>query len=248
MSENLMYADRVKNIPVMRFCAWDCCYCAFQKFQKISKCQECRDGVNHSHLEVLQRTPPKTKPGEFLTVGLSGDVSFMTKGDFLEVIDYCRKWQNRTFLIQSKNPDYFVEFEDNHNIPDNVIVGTTIETNRTVRIWGEGAIVNPHNDNYSQISKAPAPYLRTQAMVQLTCKKAVTIEPVLDFDISEMVYWMKRIAPEFVYVGYANDRHEGKKLKLPEPSLEKTMELIQILRDAGIEVREKTLRLAWWEK
>ncbi len=246
MTENKMYSDRIKNIAAFRGCKFACVYCedSFQRLIKMNKkCPDCSIFNPHSHMEVLQRTPPKTKPGEFLTVGLSGDVAFCSHDDLVKISSYCAGWSDRTFLFQSKNPAVFLE----HYWSDNVIIGTTIETNRTVRIWGEGSIVGTHNDNYSQISKAPSPYLRTEAMVQLSCKKAVTIEPILDFDMSEILYWMKRIAPVFVYIGYCNDGKQGKRLKLPEPSLAKTLGLINALEIAGIDVRRKTLRPAWYE-
>ncbi len=254
MTENKMYDKRKDNIPVMRSCFYFCSYCAFQKFQKISKCEKCRAGVNHSHLEVLQRTPPKTRESEFITVGLSGDVSFMPVKDFWQVIDYCRKWKDRTFLIQSKNPVYFLryqEFISPLRIPDNVILGTTIETNKfslndCVKYYSDY-----HEDykefgiipqiSYRGISKAPLPQYRYEAMLKLTCRKFVTIEPILYFDLDVMLRWMKDIAPEFIYIGYDNHNH-----KLPEPSLRKTQELINILRDVH-DVREKTIRKAWYE-
>ena len=243
MTESKMYSQRVKNIPVMRYCGFNCVYCAFQKFQKISKCLDCRENNIHSHLEVLQRTPPKTKEGEFITVGLSGDVSFMHISDFIQVVGYCRKWSDRTFLIQSKDPSYFVAFEENgFTFPDNVILGTTIETNRIYLSYPDCTI-----NRYFEISKAPLTYRRWLAMLELTCRKAVTIEPILDFGLDVMVKWIKDIAPEFVYIGFCNDGKQGKRLKLPEPSLDKTLGLINALEIAGIDVRRKTLRPAWYE-
>lgn len=251
MTENKMYSQRVKNIPVMRYCGFGCVYCAFQKFQKISSCQKCRDNVPHSHMEVLSRTPPKTQPGEFLSVGLSGDVSYMKKSDFWQVIEYCRKWKDRTFLIQSKNPAYFLRFQEMIaplRIPDNVILGTTIETNKSGfdSITDDDYTKHKYHD-YADISRAPFPIDRYEAMLKLTCRKAVTIEPVLDFNIDILFKRIKDIAPEFCYAGYCNDGHEGKRLRLPEPPLKKTLELITRLRDAGIEVREKTIRKAFYE-
>lgn len=255
MTENKMYPQRVKNIPVMRYCGFGCVYCAFQKFQKISSCQKCRAGENHSHLEVLQRTPPKTKDGEFLTVGLSGDVSFMPLDDFAQVLNYCWIWSDRTFLIQSKTPAYFVQAIEELTdkcwkgslIPDNVILGATMETNRGY------IVVNPRHPkeircNYQDFSHATFPQKRYEAMLKLTCNKEVTIEPIMDFDLEVMAKWIKDIAPEFVYIGYCNDGKQGKRLKLPEPPLAKTLELIARLREAGIDVREKTIRKSWWEQ
>jgi hypothetical protein len=239
MAENKMYSERKGNIPVIRYCAFQCVYCGFQKFQKISKCQDCRANKNHSHLEVLSRTPPNTKKGEFITVGLSGDVSFMAPEDFWQVIEYCKKWKDRTFLIQSKDPEYFVSYRSKVSqvlIPNNVILGTTIESD----YWCWDDLY------YDSISKAPFPMKRLEAMVKLNCRKAITIEPILSFSDR---FWghLIKASPEFIYIGYANDKNKGTKLKLPEPTLEKTIGLIADLREAGIEVREKTLRKAWWE-
>lgn len=243
MIENKMYAQRAKqgNIPVMRYCDFNCVYCAFQKFQKISNCQACRKGFNHTHLEVLSRKPPKTVPGKFLTVGLSGDVSFMVGEDFDNVLDYCRKWWDRTFLIQSKNPEYFVQFP--HRIPDNVILSTTIESNWSAFKKNKNIPDDTKLIAYNEISLAPYPEKRYNAMLKLNCRKAVTIEPILNFDIDVMVKWIKDINPEFCWVGYDNHDHH-----LPEPPLEKTLELIAKLREAGIDVREKSIRKAWWQE
>lgn len=164
----------------------------------------------------------------------------MSHDDLVRVGSYCAGWPDRNFLIQSKNPSIFLE----HYWPDNVILGTTLETNYSLLQSSE-----PSHEliAYNQISKAPYPDTRHDAMVRLCNRKAITIEPILKFNIEAFLRWIKEIAPEFVYIGYANDKHEGKKLKLPEPPLEKTMQLIAALKTAGIEVREKTLRRAWYE-
>ncbi len=126
-------------------------------------------------------------------------------------------------------------------MPPNVIIGTTIETESDI-------FLTDHNTTYyKNISSAPTPYNRITAMLELTCRKAVTIEPILEFDLRILTELIKGIKPEFVYVGYANDHKSGMKLKLPEPAIEKTMQLINELKRSGIDVREKSLRPAWWE-
>lgn len=45
--------------------------------------------------------------------------------------------------------------------------------------------------------------------------------------------------PEFVWIGYNS---KPKAVRLPEPSLEKTAELIRLLKASGIQVRGKNLR------
>jgi hypothetical protein len=73
----------------------------------------------------------------------------------------------------------------------------------------------------------------------------ITIEPIMDFDMGEMLSWIDKIQPEFVYIGY-NSRDSAKK-HLPEPSLAKTEALISVLEKIT-EVRLKLIRKAWWEE
>lgn len=231
MAENKMYSNRVKNIPYSRGCLFACAYCTFGKMLKLSSCPDCKSFTPHVHPEALTKTPPKTKDGEFITIGLAGDISFIKPEEFLSVMEYCRKWSDRTFLIQSKSPAFFQEFFWDYEIPDNVILGTTIESNH----W------------YVYLSDAPSPASRYDAMAALNCRKSVTIEPILKHSYSILVDWISNIKPEFVYVGYANDGCDGKKLRLPEPKLEETEELIFEL-EKFTEVRRKTIRKAWDEE
>lgn len=237
MIENKMYSDRRGNIPVHRGCDFLCTYCNFNKMLKMSSCPMCRDFTPHSHMEVLERAPPKTPAGTFNTVGLSGDISFMLRSEFIQVLDYCKRWSDRTFLIQSKAPAYFLNFL----IPSNVIIGTTIETNRN-------DFSNVYYQRYVDISKAPHPVERIKAMVRIEARRAVTIEPIHDCDVELIALWMQELKPERIWIGYVNDRHDGKKLRLPEPSLAKTQELIELLERQNYNVQCKTMRKAWWEK
>jgi DNA repair photolyase len=245
MNDTKMYSERKGNIAVFRGCDFSCIYCAFKNSLKRNSCERCRVFEPHTHMEVLEKIPPKTKEGEFLTVGLTSDISFMNMVDFWKVIEYCRKWKDRTFLIQSKNPAYFLRFQENIlplRIPHNVVIGTTIETNRD-QVWDARTTPRIMSVQYSDISKAPPPVQRYEAMLKITSKIAITIEPILDMDMYNLVNWIKILAPSFVYIGY----NSNLKQHLPEPQLEKTVELVRTLRDAGIEVREKLMRKAWYE-
>jgi protein gp37 len=77
--------------------------------------------------ERLLKAPPRTKDGEFIFFPSMGDLYFASPQQFQAHINYARKYSDRTFLIQSKNPSRFRNF----GFPDNVILGTTIETNYT---------------------------------------------------------------------------------------------------------------------
>lgn len=63
--------------------------------------------------------------------------------------------------------------------------------------------------------------------------KFVLIGPILDFDLLEIfVKWIKEINPFLVYVEY--DIYNW---KLPEPSLGKTMELIEKLSKSTLVIK-----------
>jgi len=68
--------------------------------------------------------------------------------------------------------------------------------------------------------------------------KAVAIEPIIDFDLEIFVKMVRDIDPEVVWVGYDN-WHCG----LPEPSLKKTLALIEELEKFTCVVK-KTIREA----
>ena len=103
--------------------------------------------------------------------------------------------------------------------PENVVLGSTIETNR----------------DYS-VSKAPKTTERYEFMKKLSFKKKiVSIEPIMDFDLEIFVSWIKEINPVLVHVGYDNYNNN-----LAEPTLSKTKQLMEQLNTF---TRVKTLTL-----
>ena len=136
------------------------------------------------------------------------------------------------FLSLTKNPKRYFDFEK--KLPINMILGSTIESNR----------------NYPELSKAPPQEYRLKAMIELAnninlfhYRRFISIEPILDFDTETFVNLLRFALIKEVAIGYDNYH-----CKLPEPSLDKTMELIKILEGYKIKVHRKTLRKAWWEE
>jgi protein gp37 len=124
------------------------------------------------------------------------------------IIDECRIWDRHMYLFQSKNPDRFRSFL--YEFPKGSILCTTIETNR----------------HYSQMGYAPNTFERAKAMSKITgFEKQVTIEPLFDFDLDEMVELIKLANPDKVNIG-ADSKHHN----LPEPSREKVLNLIDELK------------------
>lgn len=220
-----MYPERKGNISWYRGCNFDCTYCAFGKMLRLSKCTLCQAFEPHAHLEVLDRTPPKTEDGEFLTMGLSGDISFATDEEMKAAVAYCTKWNDRTFLLQTKSPHLFIVY----NFPENVILDCTIESDLTYRYSTAPKIKYRHK-------------IMTSGPIQEQKNRIwITVEPIMGFS-KGFADWLEEIHPEVVYVGYDSKNHH-----LIEPSLEETMKFIEQVEKYA-EVRPKLLRKAHWEK
>ena len=116
------------------------------------------------------------------------------------------------YLFQTKNPIRYLDFLGMY--PNDVILGTTIETNRD--------IVD---------SKAPSVQERAQVLACMNNQgdgypTMITIEPIFDFDLDELVGLVLLTNPEWVNIG-ADSKGHG----LPEPSKEKIEALIITLRE-----------------
>lgn len=213
-----MYGDSKKQWNVAVGCHFNCSYCkkSFQAQMKRQKplidkngkkrgCQLCYDFTPHFHENRLEDQLPRTNGDEFIWVCSSGDIASFPNSWILQILLRVREQSHKTFFFQSKRPKTFERFE----FPDNVILGTTIESNRY----------------YTMISRAQRPDIRADDFYKLKHpRKFVTIEPIMDFDLDIMVDWMWIINPERIYIGY-----DTKKSGLNEPSLVKTEELIKRL-------------------
>jgi len=176
-------------------------------------------------------------------------------------LEYIKKvlsvaWRNpkSTFLVLTKNPKRYLELLEldrlaNYTLlPTNIILGATIETDLT-----EFNTPSQYK-HYAQISHAPIPpdrlywfthVLKVMLERRRKLKLFISIEPILDFDgtFKTVLYWFHE-ALYGIAVGYDN---YFKSHPLPEPSLDKTLELINSLENSGITIFRKTLRKAWWE-
>ena len=140
------------------------------------------------------------------------------------ILRHCRKYPGNVYTFQSKNPKRFVDFASQY--PVDSWFGTTIETNRT--------------DIIRRISKAPAPIDRVIGLIMIKNafdigpKTFITIEPILDFDLDQLVDLIKTARPDFVNIGADSKKH-----RLPEPPAEKVAELIEALKKECPEVKIK---------
>ena len=209
-------------------CKFDCSYCvpSFKKQSKRNKCPNCSAYTPHCHQDRIAGSVPSTP---IIFVCGNADISFcppvFTRRIIERVKDNSRRSRRpKTFYFQSKTPKYFEPFLA--EFPDNVVLLTTLETNRDA--------------GYRKVSQAPPPSVRYQQFKALDYpRKVVTIEPVLDFDLRTFAAWIRGIQPEYVYLGFNS---KPKSVTLPDPPEEKVQRLVDRLIDAGIEVRGKTLR------
>jgi hypothetical protein len=126
----------------------------------------------------------------------------------LDTLGKCANYPDNKYFFQSKNPKRMIRMLK--NAPFDYCVCTTIETNR----------------NYHEImNNSPSISERMLAFsANDNIEKYVTIEPIMDFDLQEMVEIIKRCNPIQVNIG-ADSGHNN----LPEPFKEKTLALIEEL-------------------
>jgi DNA repair photolyase len=182
-------------------CPHDCSYCYMKRWGKLNPVR-------------LDRKEFKTDlgSGNFIFVGSSCDIfAELLPGEWIaETICHCSKFDNH-YLFQSKNPMRFWPLLD--KLPREIVsICTTIETNR----W------------YPDIMrKSPKPESRAQSVGSNTrWEKYVTIEPIMDFDLDELVNLIRMCDPIQVNIG-ADSGNNG----LPEPDYKKVLELIDALKE-----------------
>lgn len=229
--KNNMYELSVKQWSPFAGCEHDCVYCrsSFQRQLKRwarKNCPGCYEFTPHTHPERLNQKLPKTKHMQFIFTCSSGDIAFCPTEYLKEIIARIQSEPYKTFLIQSKDPQTF----NRAIFPKNVILGTTLETNRDELCEGT--------------SKAPKPSQRYKDFAKVNHPlKMMTIEPVMDFDLDVMIDWVENINPCMLWLGYDSGKN-----KLPEPELEKVKSLHWQLAKKGFVVILKTIRKAWHEQ
>jgi len=168
-------------------CLHNCSYCWVRRLAetKLSDTPRYRDGFKP---QLIEHELKKKFRNEFVFVSDMGDLfgDWVPKEWILKVIHDIENSPSSHFLFLTKNPKRYVEFIDVY--PENLVLGATIETNRTY-----------------DVSKAPPVSERYNVMKELKFKrKLVSVEPIMDFDSDTFVQWMRDINPVLVHVGYDN--------------------------------------------
>lgn len=227
MARSRMY-ESVKTWNPFKGCKFACTYCV-PSFQRQAKrqmhlCRKCYDYKPHEHPDRLDKIPSSG------TIFVSGnaDISFASPRYVRRILDAIKRHNTRaphkTYYLQSKRPECFQPYLD--ELPANVILLTTLETNR--------------DDGYKRVSLAPPPSVRYKQFAALKySRKVVTVEPIMDFDAAVFTKWITSLKPEYVWIGF-NSHPDN--VTYPEPSRAKVEGLIVALERRGIRVVRKEMR------
>lgn len=186
--------------PIKGKCSHDCSYCYMKRWGLQAPLH-----LDEKDLET------NLGEGNFIFVGHTIDLFAEDVQDIWirQVLNRTRRYNNK-YLFQSKNPKRFFDYYEAY--PQDVLFGTTIETNRDI-----------------VKSKAPPVSQRAMDLEELSFRgyeTMVTIEPIFDFDLEPMIDLIVIANPEWVNIG-ADSKGHG----LPEPSAEKIQELIKSLEN-----------------
>jgi DNA repair photolyase len=185
---------------VKGICAHNCSYCYCKRYGK----------QNTIHFDAKELKTDLEK-GHFIFVGSSNDM-FASSIPFdwiKDTLNHCSEFDNK-YLFQSKNPLSFQVYKE--ILPVNSVLCTTIETNRF----------------YPEImNNCPTPDFRAMKLAEIIgLDKYITIEPIMDFDLLNLVELIHYGYPKQVNIGADTGNNH-----LPEPSKEKILELIQALKE-----------------
>ncbi|MBL7077756.1 MAG: DUF5131 family protein [Kiritimatiellae bacterium] len=224
VKDSNMYKLSVRSWNPFVGCGFDCTYCgpSFQQQAKRRKqdCQQCYEYKPHEHPERLDNSLPTTGFCQFIFTCDMGDISFCPDEHLERIVKRIRQESDRTFLIQSKAPATFMRVK---KWPRNVILGTTIETNR--------------DDLCADVSTAPPPSKRFKDLLAVDHPvKMITLEPLMSFDVDILASWVEKIHPRMVWLGYQNHGDD-----LPAPPLERVRELHWRLSQLHIPVVLKSI-------
>ena len=193
-------------------CNFSCSYCWARKLAEGKLKKSYPDGfIPAIHPDRFNK---RFKPDDFVFISSMGDISLSSDEDFSRVLTRTLDFPKTNFLFCSKDPKNYGRI--GIRVP-NIYLGTTIET----------------TEDY-HLSKAPSPYDRFLALSKFPYHRFISIEPIMDFDLFQLLDWLEILKPDIVEVG-ADNYHNH----LPEPSSQKLESLLYHLKHICPTVIEK---------
>ena len=212
--------------PIVGKCYHNCKYCYVKKYgNEVS--EEMR--LKKEYLE------DDFGSGNFIFVGSGIDLfaENIDDGWIRRVLDKCDRDNHdlfgtkNKFLFQSKNPKRILQYIEHPVFKDSAVC-TTIETNRYYpSIMNNSPVVNERAIAMNEIaSKGIETYL--------------TIEPIMAFDIDELVRLIRLCKPVQVNIG----ANTNSSVPVPEPTSEDIDALINLIKDeCKVEIKSNLKRL-----
>ena len=206
-----------------RGCPFDCFYCSSKRLNVRFGGDPCE--VRRLKTEWVGNTlKRKSLPLGFgYFINPHCDIANLPREDMDQVFNLCQEMEacgmeseSTKFIVQTKKPDIYFDYLD--MIPKDSWLGTTIETS----CWLDYEFAN--------FTNAPNPNERYNGMVELKrfagnkFKYFVTIEPIMITD-GELIKWMEILSPDVIFIG-----GNTSKVKLPEPTPDEVVELVESLR------------------
>lgn len=195
--------------PLGGKCRHLCEYCSTENLMRYPATKEKYTGK----LRLIEHELKNLGSGNFIFVCAQNDLfqEDVSEDIIFQILGQCVKYHNNKYLFQSKNTARMYKYR--HYILPGSIIGTTIETNRNVQLM--------------KISNAPVVEERAYFLGQMDStrfKRMLTIEPIMNFDVNELVTLARMCRPDWVNIGADSKKHN-----LPEPSKEKLCALIKEL-------------------
>jgi len=218
--------------PLGGKCTHGCSYCSTNKFYYPNLVKK----YSGEHILIDKEIKTNLGGNNFIFVCAQNDL-FADGVDYKiisEILSYLEKFNNK-YLLQTKNPknligylqllpsDHFKQITP--KISHGTSICTTIETNR----------VYP-----DVMNDCPTPKKRAEYFSLINNKmyeKYITIEPIMDFDLFEMVSLIRMCNPKQVNIGADSGNNN-----LPEPSKEKVLKLILELEKFTIVKQKNNLK------
>jgi DNA repair photolyase len=201
-----MYEGVVTYNPLGGECSHICSYCSTNALKKR---YEAVKNKYSGPLQLYFDYPKGTDRTVFVVAQNDLFAENVPTAWIVNILQRCKAKDN-IYLFQSKNPARMKQFAP--LFPEKSILCTTIETNR----------------RYAQMGNTPDVYDRAKAMNEhwlAGFKIQVTLEPLFDFDLKELVWLIQECHPDQINIG-ADSKHHN----LPEPSKDKVLALIDELQ------------------
>lgn len=160
-----------------------------------------------------------------------------------DILCHCEQYPDNKYVFQTRNTLRAYYYWQMGVFPLRFYIGTTIESNREYKDTNAPKIENRIAGLKKFVEVIPGfgmPIIpsfpvQTGHGFEKYIMTYITIEPIMDFDLAPFLKMLVAAKPNFINIGA-----DSKGNKLPEPSKEKIMALIDGLKQCGIEIKQKS--------